>query len=393
MSSKERQAKAYDRALEALRIVAASKGHVTLDDLVGAAASVANSDEDQAGEKAVAALYRSLVDAKITVQDDTLLSDRGRRVQPLDAHAGESDNTIGLYLREIGGIALLDASDEQTLARQFEAGLEAARRIEDPSEIFEMEDAELKLLRELARQGEEARNRLIQANSRLVVYIAKKYVGNGVPLPDLIQEGNLGLMRAVEKFDYRKGFKFSTYATWWIRQAVTRALADQSRTIRVPVHMAEQISKLTGATRHLEQSLGRDPTLDELALELDLSPQKVEQIIQIARQPISLEMPVGEESDSEYGDFLADTDAIEPTELAGREMLRDQLLEVLASLPEREAQVLELRYGLHDGTPRTLEEVGTKFGVTRERIRQIETKAIRHLRHPLRSNKLRDYLR
>ena len=248
-------------------------------------------------------------------------------------------------------------------------------------------------LQRVVREGERARARLTHANTRLVVHIAKKYVNNGVPFMDLIQEGNLGLIRAVEKFDYRRGFKFSTYATWWIRQAITRALADQARTIRVPVHMSEQISKITAVTRRLEQDLGRKPTPEEIAAEMDMSPKRVERILEIAQRPLSLEMKVGEDADSELGDFLPDEGSPEPTEQAGRELLREEIESVLGSLSRREAQVLELRYGLVDGTAHTLEEVGEKFGVTRERIRQIETKAIRRLRHPTRSKKLRDYLR
>ncbi|MCB0216853.1 MAG: RNA polymerase sigma factor RpoD [Caldilineae bacterium] len=381
-------ANALESTLEALQAIANAKGYVTTDDVLEAW-----TGEDEIDASSLETLNESLGELGIDVRDDTLRSDRGRRTRPLDSATGETDDTISLYLREIGSIPLLDADDEKTLAQQLEAGLAARLRLGDPTEIFEMPDAELQALRKQGLAGEEARKRLIQANSRLVVHIAKKYVGNGVPFQDLIQEGNLGLMRAVEKFDYHKGFKFSTYATWWIRQAITRALADQSRTIRVPVHMAEQISKLTAVTRQLEQELGRDPSTEEIAAELDMPVARVEQVIQIARRPISLEMPVGEESDSEYGDFLQDKDALEPTELAGREMLRDEIEAVLDSLSEREAEVLSLRYGLKDGTPHTLEEVGAKFGVTRERIRQIETKAIRRLRHPTRSNKLRDYLR
>ena len=381
-------ANALETTLEALQAIANAKGYVTTDDVLEAWTGEAGIDA-----ASLETVNQTLAELGIDVRDDTLRSDRGRRTRPLDSATGETDDTISLYLREIGSIPLLDADDEKTLAQQLEAGLAAKLRLGDPTEIFEMPDAELQVLRKQGLAGEEARKRLIQANSRLVVHIAKKYVGNGVPFQDLIQEGNLGLMRAVEKFDYHKGFKFSTYATWWIRQAITRALADQSRTIRVPVHMAEQISKLTAVTRQLEQELGRDPSTQEIAAELDMPVARVEQVIQIARRPISLEMPVGEESDSEYGDFLQDKDALEPTELAGREMLRDEIEAVLDSLSEREAEVLSLRYGLKDGTPHTLEEVGAKFGVTRERIRQIETKAIRRLRHPTRSNKLRDYLR
>jgi len=346
-------------------------------------------------------LNAALAEAGITVNDDLidlgislidpLASGRGSRTMPLDLSQADGDDTISLYLREIGAIDLLTAEDERGLAQCYETGREAHARLVDADD--QATEAERVELQRLMDRGLTARERLIAANSRLVVHIAKKYTNNGVPLPDLIQEGNLGLIRAVEKFDWRRGFKFSTYATWWIRQAITRALADQARTIRVPVHMSEQIARLMAITRRLEQELGREPTLDEVAKEMEITPKRVEQIREIAQRPLSLEMKVGEENDSELGDFLPDDSTLAPNEWAGRELLREELEHVLASLSERESEVLSLRYGLTDGKPHTLEEVGARFGVTRERIRQIETKAIRRLRHPTRSKKLRDYLR
>ncbi len=242
------------------------------------------------------------------------------------------------------------------------------------------------------RDGQNAQEHLIKANSRLVVSVAKKYVGRGVPFLDLIQEGNIGLIRAVKKFDYRRGYKFSTYATWWIRQAVTRAIADQGRTIRVPVHMYEQINRLTRTSRQLVQELGRDPTTEEIADELGVSPRKVEHIMRVSQRPLSLEMPVGEEEDSYLGDFIEDEDADSPQEAAGQQLLREVIDEIFQSLTPREVRILQLRFGLVDGYCYTLEEVGKKFGVTRERIRQIEAQALSRLRHPSRSRKLRDYL-
>ena len=242
------------------------------------------------------------------------------------------------------------------------------------------------------RDGQAAQEHLIKANSRLVVSVAKKYVGRGVPFLDLIQEGNIGLIRAVKKFDYRRGYKFSTYATWWIRQAVTRAIADQGRTIRVPVHMYEQINRLTRTSRQLVQELGRDPTTEEIAGELGVSPRKVEHIMRVSQRPLSLEMPVGEEEDSYLGDFIEDEDAAAPSEAAGQQLLREVIDEIFQSLTPREVRILQLRFGLVDGYCYTLEEVGKKFGVTRERIRQIEAQALSRLRHPSRSRKLRDYL-
>ncbi len=242
------------------------------------------------------------------------------------------------------------------------------------------------------RDGQAAQEHLIKANSRLVVSVAKKYVGRGVPFLDLIQEGNIGLIRAVKKFDYRRGYKFSTYATWWIRQAVTRAIADQGRTIRVPVHMYEQINRLTRTSRQLVQELGRDPTTEEIADELKVSPRKVEHIMRVSQRPLSLEMPVGEEEDSYLGDFIEDEDADAPGDAAGQQLLREVIDEIFQSLTPREVRILQLRFGLVDGYCYTLEEVGKKFGVTRERIRQIEAQALSRLRHPSRSRKLRDYL-
>lgn len=269
---------------------------------------------------------------------------------------------VRMYLKEIGRVPLLSAADEIELAKRIEAG------------------------------DEEAKRRLAEANLRLVVSIAKRYVGRGMLFLDLIQEGNLGLIKAVEKFDYRKGYKFSTYATWWIRQAITRAIADQARTIRIPVHMVETINKLIRISRQLLQELGREPTAEEIAAEMDLTPDKVREIQKIAQEPVSLETPIGEEDDSHLGDFIPDDEALAPADAAAYELLKEQLEDVLDTLTEREENVLRLRFGLDDGRTRTLEEVGKVFGVTRERIRQIEAKALRKLRHPSRSKRLKDFL-
>ncbi|QKG84928.1 RNA polymerase sigma factor RpoD [Kroppenstedtia pulmonis] len=272
------------------------------------------------------------------------------------------NDPVRMYLKEIGRVPLLSAAEEVELAERIEAG------------------------------DEEARRRLAEANLRLVVSIAKRYVGRGMLFLDLIQEGNMGLIKAVEKFDYRKGFKFSTYATWWIRQAITRAIADQARTIRIPVHMVETINKLIRVSRQLLQELGREPTPEEIAGEMDLSPEKVREIMKIAQEPVSLETPIGEEDDSHLGDFIPDDDAQAPADAAAYELLKEQLKDVLDTLSDREENVLRLRFGLDDGRTRTLEEVGKVFGVTRERIRQIEAKALRKLRHPSRSKRLKDFL-
>ncbi|MBT9259225.1 MAG: RNA polymerase sigma factor RpoD [Clostridiales bacterium] len=272
------------------------------------------------------------------------------------------DDPVRMYLKEIGRVPLLTAEEEVELAKRIEQG------------------------------DEEAKRKLAEANLRLVVSIAKRYVGRGMLFLDLIQEGNLGLMKAVEKFDYRKGFKFSTYATWWIRQAITRAIADQARTIRIPVHMVETINKMTRIQRQLLQEIGREPTPEEIAAKMGIDPEKVREIQKIAQEPVSLETPIGEEEDSHLGDFIEDPDALAPAEAASFSLLRGQLEEVLDTLTERERDVLKLRFGLEDGRPRTLEEVGKEFGVTRERIRQIEAKALRKLRHPSRSKKLKDFL-
>ena len=302
----------------------------------------------------------------------------------------DSDDTISLYLREISTIPLLKAEEEVQLAQRLEQGLQAHEKLARDNGCSPLERQQLE---SLVRDGEAARHQLIRANSRLVISLAKKYMGQGVPFLDLIQEGNMGLMRAVEKFDYHRGYKFSTYATWWIRQSITRAVADQGRTIRVPVHMNDRIRRVYRASRQLEQCLGRSPTAEELAREVNLPPHKVRWILRVSQRPLSLERPVGEEKDSELGDFIEDQDAPAPADMASLHLLRDEIENVLTALTPREARVLKLRFGLTDGRSHTLKEVGEKFGVTRERIRQIEAEALQRLRHPNRSGRLRDYLR
>ena len=288
------------------------------------------------------------------------------------------DDPVRMYLKEIGRVPLLSMEQEKSLAMRIEAGeLEHTRNGSLDSRIVD--------------DGEEAKRQLTEANLRLVVSIAKKYVGRGMLFLDLIQEGNLGLIRAVEKFDYRKGYKFSTYATWWIRQAITRALADQARTIRIPVHMVETINRLIKVSRQLLQELGREPTVEEIAESMALTPEKVREVMKISQEPISLETPIGEEEDSHLGDFIEDQEAVAPAEAASVMLLKEKMQDVLQNLTERERKVLVLRFGLEDGHQRTLEEVGQEFGVTRERIRQIEAKALRKLRHPSRGKALKDY--
>ncbi|TAL19831.1 MAG: RNA polymerase sigma factor RpoD [Frankiales bacterium] len=309
--------------------------------------------------------------------------------EPAEIAAAPTSDPVRLYLREIGRVPLLTAADEVDLSKAIEAGLFAAEKIGTQPDLPE---ALVRDLQAVQVAGTLAKRRLVEANLRLVVSIAKRYVGRGMAFLDLIQEGNLGLIRAVEKFDYTKGFKFSTYATWWIRQAITRAIADQARTIRIPVHMVETINKVVRLQRQLLQDLGREPTPEELGAALDLPPEKVVEIQKLAQEPVSLDTPVGEADDSHFGDFIEDADAVVPSEAAAFLMLKEQLEVVLHDLSEREKQVIVLRFGLADGRPRTLEEVGQEFGVTRERIRQIESKTLLKLRHPSRAAKLRDYL-
>ena len=305
-------------------------------------------------------------------------------------HAGASSDPVRMYLKEIGKVSLLTAEQEVYLAKRIEAGEFARQQLDDPD--AELSDEARKGVAELVVDGHVAKKSLIEANLRLVVSIAKRYVGRGMLFLDLIQEGNLGLIRAVEKFDYTKGFKFSTYATWWIRQAITRAIADQARTIRIPVHMVETINKVMRVQRQMVQDLGRDPTVEELADKVEMTPARVREIMRISQEPVSLETPVGEEDDSHLGDFIEDQEAIAPADAAARALLHEAVSEALDELTERERRVVCLRFGLEDGQARTLEEVGKEFGVTRERIRQIESKTLAKLRHPIRSQKLRDYL-
>ncbi len=301
------------------------------------------------------------------------------------------DDPVRMYLKEIGKVALLTPEEEINLAQKMNAGALAQEQL-DEAEASDFPPEDLAQLKKLVKEGDRAKQKLAEANLRLVVSIAKRYVGRGMLFLDLIQEGNLGLIKAVEKFDYTKGYKFSTYATWWIRQAITRAIADQARTIRIPVHMVETINKVIRVSRQLLQELGHDPSPEEISEEMNMPVDKVREILKIAQEPVSLETPIGEEEDSHLGDFVPDDSASEPSEAASFTLLKEQLVDVLGTLTPREEKVLKLRFGIEDGRTRTLEEVGKEFNVTRERIRQIEAKALRKLRHPSRSKKLKDFL-
>ena len=338
------------------------------------------------------------------VDDDIILDDEDEvEVEKIDLSVPEGvsvEDPVRMYLKEIGKVPLLSADEEIELAQNMEDGAVATEKInvlkgrldgaseDEKAEIKE----EIKTLQRDVDKGADAKKRLAEANLRLVVSIAKRYVGRGMLFLDLIQEGNLGLIKAVEKFDYKKGYKFSTYATWWIRQAITRAIADQARTIRIPVHMVETINKLIRVSRQLLQELGREPSPEEIAKEMNMPVERVREILKISQEPVSLETPIGEEEDSHLGDFIKDDNVPVPADAAAFTLLKEQLEEVLGTLTEREQKVLTLRFGLEDGRARTLEEVGKEFNVTRERIRQIEAKALRKLRHPSRSRKLKDYL-
>jgi RNA polymerase primary sigma factor len=334
-------------------------------------------------------VVRSLAEQGVEVLDSPQEAEELTRVDEgdLNRRAPTSD-LVRIYLREIGRVPLLTAEDEVELAKSIEAGLFAEEKLATMAVLSRTGRYDLELL---VREGRRAKQRLIEANLRLVVSIAKRYVGRGMLFLDLIQEGNLGLIRAVEKFDYAKGYKFSTYATWWIRQAITRAIADQARTIRIPVHMVETINKLVRVQRQLHQDLGREPLPEEIGLEMGLPTERVVEIQRIAQEPVSLQSPIGEE-DSDLGDFIEDADAVVPIEAAAFILLQDQLEDILATLSDREQRIIQLRFGLADGHPRTLEEVGREFGVTRERIRQIESKTLAKLRHPSRAQILREYL-
>lgn len=370
------------------------QGFVTLDDILNVFPE-AEQDLEQLEDT-----YQALINAGIQIVEEGV--EEGAEAQPspdgaepeeeLDEgllNAIDIDDTVGLYLKEVGRVPLLTAQEEVDLARRIERGRQASEELAK-GYVSPRRRQELQLAIE---DGWAAREHLITANSRLVISVAKKYMGRGVPFLDLIQEGNIGLIRAAKKFDYRRGHKFSTYATWWIRQAVTRAIADQGRTIRVPVHMGDQINRLLRVSHQLTQKLGREPTSEELAEALDTTPKKVENMIQVARRPLSLETPTDEEEDSVLGDFIQDEESPAPVEAVTQSLLKEQLEEALSSLPPREVRILQLRYGLLDGQSYTLEEVGRKMGVTRERVRQIEAQALSRLRHPDHREKLADYLR
>jgi RNA polymerase primary sigma factor len=363
------------------------RGSVTMADVMVAL------DRADLPPEALEAAVRTLADEGVEVLDIAIEEEAEpeapRRGEPDPGRRATTSDLVRIYLREIGRVPLLTAEDEVELAKSIEAGLFAEDILSGGFVLARAAGrAELELLID---EGVRAKQRLIEANLRLVVSIAKRYIGRGLVFLDLIQEGNLGLIRAVEKFDYTRGYKFSTYATWWIRQAITRAIADQARTIRVPVHMVETINKLARVQRQLHQELGREALVDEIAREMGLEPERVAEIQRIAQEPVSLQSPIGEE-ESDLGDFIEDADAVVPIEAAAFIMLQDQLERVLCDLADREQRIIQLRFGLTDGHPRTLEEVGREFGVTRERIRQIESKTLAKLRHPSRAQMLRAYL-
>jgi len=377
-------------AIEHLYEMGKQRGEVTLDDVLSVLPNV--EDRVEQLDDVLATLFERGVEVRLSEEDGEQTTRRklpARAPSPLDdAQNIDVDDFIGLYLREISRVPLLRAEEEVALAKRMERGRMALREL---SQAVNDEERQAQLHRTIY-DGQAAHKHLVKANSRLVVSVAKKYIGRGVPLLDLIQEGNIGLIRALRKFDYRRGYKFSTYATWWIRQAVTRAIADQSRTIRVPMHMYEQINRLRQASHALAQQLGRDPTREELAEEMAMSQRKVQQILRTAQRPLSLETPVGEEENSSLADLIEDDRAEHPADSVTQHLLRETFESILESLSPREARILALRFGLVDGHSYTLEEVGLKFGVTRERIRQIEARALGRLRHPSRTRRLRDYL-
>ena len=418
-AKKSKNTKLDDKTIATLPAAALLQGHEKLKDLFVRSKKKGKvnttelgdlMDELDLNDEQMGQVYDSLEALEIELSGDDFPGDLPEDVEPPMEEIAEIeeeelvdpntlvdsfniDDPVRMYLKEIGKVPLLTADEEVELATAMVAGNRAKERLTAAEENGEPIPAEeLEQLKADAKRGEDAKQKLAEANLRLVVSIAKRYVGRGMLFLDLIQEGNLGLIKAVEKFDYTKGYKFSTYATWWIRQAITRAIADQARTIRIPVHMVETINKVIRVSRQLLQELGHDPTPEEISEEMGMPVDKVREILKIAQEPVSLETPIGEEEDSHLGDFIPDEGASEPSEAASFTLLKEQLVDVLSTLTPREEKVLKLRFGIEDGRTRTLEEVGKEFNVTRERIRQIEAKALRKLRHPSRSKKLKDFL-
>ena len=397
---KKKEAEVVEEITEELEVTEDEDFDPTGDDLEDPELVADTEDEDVAEEEAEeedpkaaeGAALRERTNAGIHVKGGFVVSDSDETDEPVQqvTVAGATADPVKDYLKQIGKVSLLNAEQEVDLARRIEAGLYAEYKLKNQAD--EMTSRERRELHFLAQDGQQAKNHLLEANLRLVVSLAKRYTGRGMQFLDLIQEGNLGLIRAVEKFDYTKGYKFSTYATWWIRQAITRAMADQARTIRIPVHMVEVINKLARVQRQMLQDLGREPTPEELAKELDMTAEKVVEVQKYGREPISLHTPLGEDGDSEFGDLIEDSEAIVPADAVSFTLLQEQLHHVLDTLSEREAGVVSMRFGLGDGQPKTLDEIGKVYGVTRERIRQIESKTMSKLRHPSRSQVLRDYL-
>ena len=397
---KKKDAEVVEEITEELEVTEDEDFDPTGDDLEDPELVADTEDEDVAEEEAEeedpkaaeGAALRERTNAGIHVKGSFVVSDSDETDEPVQqvTVAGATADPVKDYLKQIGKVSLLNAEQEVDLARRIEAGLYAEYKLKNQAD--EMTSRERRELHFLAQDGQQAKNHLLEANLRLVVSLAKRYTGRGMQFLDLIQEGNLGLIRAVEKFDYTKGYKFSTYATWWIRQAITRAMADQARTIRIPVHMVEVINKLARVQRQMLQDLGREPTPEELAKELDMTAEKVVEVQKYGREPISLHTPLGEDGDSEFGDLIEDSEAIVPADAVSFTLLQEQLHHVLDTLSEREAGVVSMRFGLGDGQPKTLDEIGKVYGVTRERIRQIESKTMSKLRHPSRSQVLRDYL-